>query len=240
MPEGAFQVKPDHFHDEQPCYKGDCRRVRDVDSSEAPGKSNYLQTLEHLETVARAFVKDESEPEYFARKLLESLPAWSPLPEDHRAKTPGRFVRALLELTTPLNDWEFTVFDTESTDMVTVGPIHFTALCAHHCFPFTGTCHIGYVPDGRIAGLSKFPRLVDQLTKGLWVQEDLTHELATQLMNRLDPKGVAVVMRAAHTCASIRGAKAQDMITTTARMTGVFKDHDRTAKLEFLHWIGMK
>ena len=144
----------------------------------------------------------------------------------------------LREMTTRDPEFKFTTFDEDHVDeMITMGPIPFYTLCAHHVVPFLGNCWIGYVPDGRIAGLSKFPRAVKYLAKGFWVQETLTTEIADFLEAKLNPKGVAVVMEAEHMCMAMRGIQQAGIVTRTSAMRGVFADHDRTAKAEFMAGI---
>lgn len=152
---------------------------------------------------------------------------------EHFAKTPERFVTMLRELThqEPFN---FTTFESSADEMIVVKDIDFVSLCAHHIVPFMGKCHIGYVPAGQIAGLSKFARTVKTLAKDLTVQEELTNKIAEFLVDRLDPKGVAVVMEAEHLCMTIRGVQAPGTKTITSKMTGVFADHNRLARSEFL------
>lgn len=159
---------------------------------------------------------------------------WS---NEHFKKTPQRFVKMLRELTTP-EEFEFTTFASESDEMVVVGPIHFNSLCAHHIVPFIGEAWVGYVPDGKIVGLSKIPRLVKAKSKTLTVQEELTSDIGLYLMRQLGPKGVAVVMKAEHMCMTIRGVQEHDTMTTTSYMGGVFADHSRLARSEFLSLIG--
>jgi GTP cyclohydrolase I len=158
--------------------------------------------------------------------------------EDHMRRTPQRFVDMLRELTTP-EDFEFTTFANRKhlDEMVVLERIPFYTLCAHHIIPFFGYAHIGYIPQARIAGLSKFPRLVKNLARALTVQEDLTVDIASALEEKLDPLGVAVVLRAEHLCMAMRGIQAPGIVTTTSAMRGVFADHARTAKAEFLEAI---
>ena len=155
----------------------------------------------------------------------------------HFEKTPERFMKMLRELTTP-QDFEFTTFETEADEMIVIGPITFTSMCAHHIVPFMGTVHIGYVPAGQIAGLSKFACTVKEMAKTLTVQEELTDNIAKYLIDKLDPKGLAVVMRAEHLCMTIRGVQSPGTMTTTSSMKGVFADHSRQARAEFLRLIG--
>jgi GTP cyclohydrolase I len=133
--------------------------------------------------------------------------------------------------------FNFTTFPATSQNMVVVNPIPFYSLCAHHVLPFHGTAAVGYVPQERVAGLSKLARTVQQIAKGFHVQEELTEEIAQYLSNHLDPVGVAVRLQAEHLCMAMRGAGVAGAITTTATMTGCFADHNKTAKFEFMEAI---
>lgn len=156
---------------------------------------------------------------------------------EHFGKTPERFVKMLEELTTP-QDFDFTIFDSNADEMIVIKDIDFVSMCAHHIVPFMGKCYIAYVPAGQIAGLSKFARTVKNLAKDLTVQEELTNDIALFLMNKLDPKGLAVVMEAEHLCMTIRGVQSPGTMTITSSMKGIFADHTRQARSEFLHLIG--
>lgn len=177
-----------------------------------------------------------------ARQLLESMPGWEKTNPIHKENTPKRFVESLLELTTP-QPFEFTVFVNGAEgapridEMVTVGPIPFAAVCAHHVIPFVGTAWVSYVPDNRVAGLSKFARLVREEARGFWVQEELTQSIANKLEAALSPLGVGVVMKAEHQCMSLRGANVPGVITITSAMKGVYLDETRGARSEFLEFI---
>lgn len=154
----------------------------------------------------------------------------------HMEKTPARYVKMMTELTTP-EDFEFTLFEAKSDEMVVLSPIPFYTLCAHHVVPFFGQAYIAYVPNGLIAGLSKFARVVKGIAKGFWVQEELTTAVAQYLDDKLEPLGVGVVMQAEHMCMAMRGVMQPGVVTTTSKMTGVFSDHDKTAKSEFMATI---
>jgi GTP cyclohydrolase IA len=179
----------------------------------------------------------QTKDETSARHLLESLTAWHDVEENHRARTPARLVNMLKQMT-EREEFEFTTFPAKSQDMITLGPIPFYSLCAHHVVPFFGSAYIGYVPDASIAGLSKFARTVKQRAKGFWVQEELTHDIAAYLEGKLSPLGTAVVLRAEHLCMAMRGIEQPGVVTTTSAMHGVFNDHTRTAKAEFMSIIG--
>ena len=199
-------------------------------------QDSLLGDLEGFTTPRQARHNDVLESA--AEVLLSNLEAWQRTNPDHRENTPHRFVQALRQLT-EREEFNFTTFDNQGIDeMVTLGPIPFYTLCAHHIVPFYGNAWIGYVPNTLIAGLSKFPRAVKYLAKGFWVQEELTNEIADFLEAKLEPHGIAVMVKAEHMCMSMRGVQQPGVVTTTSAMRGVFADHGRTAKAEFLHAIG--
>lgn len=173
-----------------------------------------------------------------ARLLLEQTVGLD-ITNEQEANTPRRFVESLIEMTTP-EPFKFTVFtpDHQLDEMVIERDIPFFSLCRHHVLPFTGVAHIAYVPDKTMAGISKLARTVKFHAAGLRTQEELTVQIADFLETRLQPLGVGVIMEATHTCMTLRGVKAPGTLTYTAAMKGVFADHDRTAKSEFLNRIG--
>jgi GTP cyclohydrolase IA len=118
-------------------------------------------------------------------------------------------------------------------EMVLVKDIDFFSLCEHHLIPFFGRCHVAYIPDGKILGLSKIPRLVDALARRLQVQERLTCQIADALKAYLKPKGVAVVMEAQHLCTMMRGVQKQNTKMVTSSMLGPFRTDPKT-RMEFL------
>ncbi len=157
-------------------------------------------------------------------------------------KTPERVSRSL-EFLTSGHQMDLAklvngaIFTEEYNEMVAVKKIHFFSLCEHHMLPFFGVCSVAYVPDGRIIGLSKIPRIVDMYARRLQVQERLTNEIATALDSVLKPAGVAVTMEAYHLCMMMRGVEKQDSRTVTSAMHGVFKDDPKTRQ-EFLTLMG--
>jgi GTP cyclohydrolase I len=132
-----------------------------------------------------------------------------------------------------LNNALFTV---DYNEMVIVKDIDFYSLCEHHLLPFFGKCHIAYLPQGRVLGLSKIPRLVEIFARRLQIQERLTSQIADTLRDKVDPLGVAVVMEATHLCMSMRGVEKQNSIAVTSAMLGVFREDART-RMEFLELI---
>lgn len=125
------------------------------------------------------------------------------------------------------------IFDEDHHNLVMVKDIEMYSLCEHHLLPFFGKVHIGYIPNGRIVGLSKLPRVVEVFARRLQVQERLTEQIAGALMDVLDPQGVAVVVEAAHLCMMMRGVEKQNSKTITSAMRGVFME-DLGTREEFL------
>jgi GTP cyclohydrolase I len=125
------------------------------------------------------------------------------------------------------------IFNEDYDDMIIVKNIEFYSLCEHHILPFFGNCHVGYIPSGKIIGLSKIPRIVDMFARRLQVQERLTYQIAQTLDEALQPLGVAVVIEAQHMCMMIRGVEKQNSKTITNVMLGAFRDKDST-RAEFM------
>lgn len=128
------------------------------------------------------------------------------------------------------------LFHEEYSEMVLVKDIEVYSLCEHHMLPFFGKAHIAYIPDGKIVGLSKIPRVVDAYARRLQVQERLTIEIRDCLQKNLNPKGVAVVLECSHMCMQMRGVQKQNSATTTSAFTGLFLSNDTTRK-EFINLI---
>jgi GTP cyclohydrolase I len=157
-------------------------------------------------------------------------------------KTPGRVARAFRYLTKGyledakelLNN---AIFEEHYDEMVIVKEIDFYSLCEHHMLPFYGKCHVAYIPNGKIVGLSKIPRIVDMYARRLQVQERMTREIGDMLNEVLEPKGVAVVTEAHHLCMMMRGVEKQNSVATASCMLGRFKSDDKT-RTEFLKLIG--
>ncbi len=128
------------------------------------------------------------------------------------------------------------LFPIDYDEMVIVKDIDFYSLCEHHLLPFFGKCHIAYIPNGKIVGLSKIPRLVDIFSRRLQVQERLTVQIAEALETRLQPQGVAVVVEGFHLCMMMRGVQKQNAYATTSSMLGVFRNKQQTRE-EFLQLL---
>ena len=131
------------------------------------------------------------------------------------------------------------MFDEDYSEMVLVKDIELYSLCEHHMLPFFGKAHIAYIPDGKIVGLSKIPRIVDVFARRLQVQERLTIEIRDAIQETLNPMGVAVVIEASHLCMQMRGVSKQNSVTTTSAFSGVFLEDNKTRK-EFISLIGSK
>ncbi len=156
-------------------------------------------------------------------------------------RTPLRAAKALSFLTSGYHQdidkvLNRAIFDEDFDEMVIVKDIEFYSLCEHHILPFWGKCHVGYLPEKRIIGLSKIPRIVDMFARRLQVQERLTREIAEALQTALDPTGVGVVIEAQHMCMMARGVEKQASKMTTNAMLGTFRE-DSSTRAEFLRCI---
>jgi GTP cyclohydrolase I len=156
-------------------------------------------------------------------------------------KTPERMEKAFLFLTAGYREdvnqiLETAVFHEEYDEMVVVKDVDIYSLCEHHLLPFFGKCHVAYIPNGKIIGLSKIPRIVEVFSRRLQVQERLTNEISTAIADTIRPKGVAVVIEAFHLCMRMRGVKNQSAFAITSSMKGIFRQDEKT-RLEFLHLI---
>lgn len=160
---------------------------------------------------------------------------------DGLQRTPDRVARSLKELTCGyhvnvdklIND---ALFDVPYSEMVLVRDIDFYSLCEHHLLPFFGKCHVAYIPNGKVIGLSKIPRMVEAYARRLQVQERLTSQIADIILTKVKPLGVAVVMEARHLCMEMRGAQSKNAPTVTSAMLGIFRSDPRTRE-EFLGFI---
>jgi len=160
------------------------------------------------------------------------------------ARTPLRVEKALKFLTsgydadidTVLNDALFTV---DYSEMVIVKDIDFYSLCEHHLLPFFGKCHVAYLPNRRVIGLSKIPRIVDMFARRLQIQERMTNQIAETILQKIEPAGVAVVCEGTHLCMSMRGVEKQNSFAVTSSMLGIFRDNART-RMEFLELLRLR
>lgn len=159
-------------------------------------------------------------------------------------RTPHRVAKAYEFLTQGYNKkiediLNGAIFEEKYDEMVIVKDIDFYSMCEHHMLPFYGKVHIAYIPNGKIVGLSKLPRIVDAYARRLQVQERMTQQIADTIEEYLNPAGVAVVIEAYHMCMMMRGVEKQNSITTTSAMHGVFSEDTRT-RSEFLNLIAQK
>lgn len=157
-------------------------------------------------------------------------------------KTPTRVAKAYKFLTKGYDEdinklLNGAIFNEHYDEMVIVKNIDFYSLCEHHMLPFYGVCHVAYIPNGKIVGLSKLPRIVEMYSRRLQVQERMTREIGDMINEVLHPKGVAVVSEAKHLCMMMRGVEKQNSIATASCMLGTFKADEKTRQ-EFLKLIG--
>jgi GTP cyclohydrolase I len=156
-------------------------------------------------------------------------------------KTPERVAKAFLFMTKGYHEdierlLNGALFPIEYDEMVIVKDIDFFSMCEHHMLPFFGKCHVGYLPNKKVVGLSKIPRVVDAFARRLQVQERLTTQIAETLKRKLDAHGVAVVMEARHLCMMMRGVEKQNTLAVTSSMLGAFRTQEQTRN-EFLKLI---
>ena len=156
-------------------------------------------------------------------------------------RTPERVARMFNELTEgyhvdPEKMINGALFDVDYDEMVIVKDIDFYSLCEHHLLPFYGQAHVAYIPDGKVIGLSKIPRIVEMFARRLQIQEQMTSQIANFLQSTLQPRGVAVVVEGMHMCSMMRGVKKVNASMKTSKMLGLFKDEDKT-RHEFISQI---
>lgn len=157
-------------------------------------------------------------------------------------RTPERVARMYDELTAgyhtdPVKLINDALFDVEYNEMVIVKDMEFYSLCEHHMLPFLGKAHVAYIPDGKVIGLSKIPRIVDMFARRLQVQERMTQQIAEFIEEVLHPQGVAVVIEGAHMCSMMRGVKKANASMVTSALLGTFKSDQKT-RAEFMNHIG--
>ena len=155
-------------------------------------------------------------------------------------ETPGRVARMYAELFSGLHATPakhlHRVFPEEYDELVLVRDISFNSMCEHHLLPFIGTAHVGYLPRGKVVGLSKLARVVEEVSHRPQVQERMTHQIADLLQQELDPKGVVVVIEAAHSCMTIRGIRKPGSLTITSAVRGLFKTN-QSSRAEVMAFI---
>ena len=156
-------------------------------------------------------------------------------------KTPTRVAKSWLYFSRGYNEdlddvVNNAIFHEASKDMIVVRDVEFFSHCEHHLLPFFGKAHVGYIPNGKVIGLSKIPRIIDMYARRLQVQERLTHQIADAIKDVLKPNGVAVVMEGRHMCMQMRGVEKQNSLATTSTMLGRFRESVRTRN-EFMYLI---
>lgn len=198
-----------------------------------------------MEIKANRTPEEESAIETMAasvRQILDSLGEDSG--REGLLKTPERVAKAYQFLTQGYQQdaqkiLRSAMFNEQYSEMVLVKDIEVYSLCEHHMLPFFGKAHVAYIPNGRIVGLSKIPRVVDVFARRLQVQERLTEQIRDSIHDTLQPLGVAVVIEAQHLCMQMRGVSKQNSVTTTSAFTGIFMSDPKTRK-EFISLVGTK
>ena len=196
----------------------------------------------HIMSYKKTETYDISTTEQIARHVEAILALLGEDPErEGLVKTPERVAKALQFMTKGYQEdgveiIRGAIFDEEYQQMVLVKDIDLYSTCEHHMMPFIGKCHIAYIPNGKITGLSKIARVVETFARRLQVQERLTVQIRDCIEEALHPLGVAVVIEASHTCMQIRGVEKANSITTTAAFSGAFLNSDKTRN-EFLNLI---
>ncbi len=197
-------------------------------------KTHELENLEELESTAN------SDPLAAAvRKMIVEI---GEDPEREGVlKTPARVAKSMRFLTSGYQQdiekvLNGALYSVAYDEMVMVRDIEVFSLCEHHLLPFFGRCHVAYVPNGKVIGLSKVPRIVDVFARRLQVQERLTVQIAETIMEKIKPQGVGVIVEARHLCMIMRGVEKQNSLAVTSHMLGVFRDCEGT-RSEFLRLL---
>ena len=196
----------------------------------------------HIMSYKKTETYDSATTEQIARHVEAILALLGEDPErEGLVKTPERVAKALQFITKGYQEdgveiIRSAIFDEEYQQMVLVKDIDLYSTCEHHMMPFIGKCHIAYIPNGKITGLSKIARVVETFARRLQVQERLTVQIRDCIEEALHPLGVAVVIEASHTCMQIRGVEKANAITTTSAFSGAFLNSDKTRN-EFLNLI---
>ncbi|MDQ7086253.1 MAG: GTP cyclohydrolase I FolE [Sulfurovum sp.] len=182
--------------------------------------------------------KDE-EFEQAISKILELL--GEDVTREGLEKTPKRVVKALKFLTQgyqqdPKEILNQALFSSSNNEMVLLRDIEFYSMCEHHMLPIIGRVHVAYIPDGKVVGLSKIPRIVDVYARRLQIQEQMTEQIADAILSTIKPKGVAVVVHARHMCMEMRGVQKINSTTVSSALRGLFKSDERT-RSEFYNLI---
>jgi GTP cyclohydrolase I len=204
-----------------------------------------IENTKRVEEIALAEPGVSEKPESIAELVRKMLRLIGEDPErDGLRHTPERFEKALRYLTSgyhqdPEKLLNGAMFSVCYEQMVLVKDIDIYSLCEHHMLPFFGKCHVAYIPDKKVVGLSKIPRLVNMFARRLQIQERLTSQIASALQQKIAPLGVGVVIEARHLCMVMRGVEKQSSQTVTSAMLGAFRENERTRE-EFLSLIHAK
>lgn len=196
-----------------------------------------MHELENLEEISQADVADP-----LAAAVRRMISEIGEDPEREGVlKTPARVAKSMRFLTSGYRQdidkvLNGALYSVAYDEMVMVRDIEVFSLCEHHLLPFFGRCHVAYVPNGKVIGLSKIPRLVDVFARRLQVQERLTVQIAETIMEKIKPQGVGVIVEARHLCMIMRGVEKQNSLAVTSHMLGVFRDCEGT-RSEFLRLL---
>ena len=216
--------------------------MSDSPDGRSPGATDLAVDLYSPDHYERRDLYHEEKTRRLAEHQREVLRLIGEDPErEGLLKTPERVAKALQFLThgyglDPEVILRSALFEEDYSEMILVKDIEVYSLCEHHALPFFGKAHVAYIPDGRIVGLSKIPRVVDVFARRLQVQERLTIQVRDAVERVLRPQGVAVVIEAQHLCMMMRGAEKQNSVTTTSAVSGEFLDNPRT-RAEFMRLI---
>ena len=183
------------------------------------------ETIQKITKTLLAEIGEDPELEGLVRTPLRVAKAWQYFSKGYRENLDDLINNA--------------IFHEECSEMVIVRDVEFFSMCEHHMLPFMGKAHVGYIPNGKVIGLSKIPRIIDMFARRLQVQERLTHQIAYTLQEVLDPIGVAVILEGRHMCMQMRGVEKQNSFATTSAMLGEFHD-DVETRSEFLSIIGFR
>lgn len=206
----------------------------------AKSRRRALQRLNRIEVLPP--VSPPADPEQVRALISELLKSLGETPQRHGLlKTPERVAKALQFMTRGYHQdidhlLNGALFPIEYDEMVIVKDIDFFSMCEHHMLPFFGKCHVGYLPNKKVVGLSKIPRVVDAFSRRFQVQERLTVQIAETLQSKLKAHGVGVVVEARHLCMMMRGVEKQNTVAVTSSMLGAFRTQQQT-RLEFLKLI---
>ncbi len=199
-----------------------------------PMKAERLTTLTDLEKAAGSDPLEDAVREVL--RQVGEVPGREGL-----IRTPRRVAQSLKFLTSGYTQdvdelLNGAFYEVAYEEMVIVKDIEVFSLCEHHLLPFFGRCHIGYIPSKKVIGLSKIPRLVEVFARRLQLQERLTNQIAETIMEKINPRGVGVVIEARHLCMIMRGVEKQNSVAVTSGMLGVFRDEQKTRE-EFLSLV---